>query len=224
MDMALVGVPYDIYYIYMCIYLLYIHIWYICSCSAKHDNYDRRSWIPWKKKHLEKDVFTTTLNRGRGSCAGDLSGHIWEHTMGVFSITGMGLLLVLFLFLDLPHTFHLTYSQIFGDGRHFKQPRWQKKVQKEGCWEIVPSATADIVPWNNYPSNCLVCACFFLHCLHGFGNLINGREGEITDQLGGIILSINAWRQVFSPSPTAQDICRAILMLAKWWSQPWCQG
>lgn len=90
-----------------------------------------------EKKHLEEDVFTTTLNRGRGSCAGDLSGHIWEHTMGGFSITGMGLLLVLFLFLDLPHTFHLTYSQIFGDGRHFKQPRWQKKVQKEGCWEIV---------------------------------------------------------------------------------------
>ena len=222
MDMALVGVPYDIYYIYMCIYLLYIYDIYVLVVP----NMTTTTGDPGfrGKKHLEKDVFTTTLNRGRGSCAGDLSGHIWEHTMGVFSITRMGLLLVLFLFLDLPHTFHLTYSQIFGDGRHFKQPRWQKKVQKEGCWEIVPSATADIVPWNNYPSNCLVCACFFLHCLHGFGNLINGREGEITDQLGGIILSINAWRQVFSPSPTAQDICRAILMLAKWWSQPWCQG
>ena len=126
---------YKYIYLFVFIYIIYM-IWYLCSCSAKHNNYDRRSWIPWKK-HLEEDVFTTTLNRGRGSCAGDLSGHIWEHTMGGFSITGMGLLLVLFLFLDLPHTFHLTYSQIFGDGRHFKQPRWQKKVQKEGCWEIV---------------------------------------------------------------------------------------
>ena len=29
MDMALVGVPYDIYYIYMCIYLLYIYDIYV---------------------------------------------------------------------------------------------------------------------------------------------------------------------------------------------------